>query len=92
MPKILIFNNIIFYIFGIDIKENRRHIHVFMQSVNRFKPAKIWLEPEIKLAKQGDFSSKEINKVLKLVKKHIDIINSQLDKFFENKPINVIKL
>ncbi len=91
MPKILIINNIIFYIFGIDIKEDRRHIHVFLQSVNGFKPAKIWLEPEIEVIKQGDFSTTEINKVLKLVKKNINIINSQLDNFFENKPIKVIK-
>ena len=91
MPKILIINNIIFYIFGIDINENRRHIHVFLQSVNGFKPAKIWIEPEIEIAKQGDFKAKEINNVLKLAKSNIDIINSQLDKFFKNEPIKIIK-
>ena len=91
MPKILIINNIIFYIFGIDINENRRHIHVFLQSVNGFKPAKILVEPKIEIAKQGDFKAKEINKILKLVKENIDIINSQLDKFFNNEPLKVIK-
>ena len=91
MPKVLVINNIIFYIFGIDILEDRRHIHVFKQSVNGFSPAKIWLSPKIEIAKKGGFTQKEINKILKLVKTHKVLINSQLDKFFAEEKIKVIK-
>jgi hypothetical protein len=91
MPKLLIYNNIVFIVFSVDINETRKHVHVIKKSVNGFYPAKIWLEPEIEISNQGSFTEKEINNIKKIVFEQKDILINQLNLFFEGKKIKVIR-
>ena len=56
MPKILLYitAKIIwqFLFWNTDYNENRAHVHVGKRGVDNL--CKIWLEPEVELAKQGD--------------------------------------
>ena len=92
MPKILIFRNIVFIIFSIDKFETRVHIHVVKKSVKEFEPAKFWLEPQIEIAKQGDFNNKEINEVEKLIIRFQKDLKIQLHNFHSGKQIKTIKV
>ena len=67
MPKLLIIKNIVFLIFSVDFREERKHIHFVKKAVRKFNPAKIWLEPNIEISEKGDFNDVEINKIIKLV-------------------------
>ena len=51
-----------FYFFSRE--ENRRHVHVSSSEGE----VKIWLEPEISVAKVINLSEKEVNKILEIVK------------------------
>lgn len=92
MPKLLILRNLVFLIFGVDITENRRHIHVVKKSAKVFIPAKIWLEPEIIVEKNGDFTDKEITTIVKLTNKHKELLMKQLDIFFKGERVKTKKL
>ena len=96
MPKLLIIGKFIFSIFPSDIDESRKHIHVLSKKSKKYKFAKIWIEKEgefdIEIAKQGDFSDIEINKITKLLKENHIIIEQQLDDYFSGKKIKTIKL
>ncbi|MBI2270666.1 MAG: DUF4160 domain-containing protein [Bacteroidetes bacterium] len=92
MPKILIYKNIVFIIFSVDKFESRIHIHVVKKSVKEFEPAKFWMEPRIELAKRGDFTTKEINEVGKLILRFEKQLKEQLESFYSGKIINTIKI
>lgn len=91
MPKILIWKNIVFLIFSVDIRESRRHIHVVKKSVNKFYPAKFWLEPTIEIAEKGDFTNKEINKIHDLIVNFETDLHNQLTLFYKGEPVKAIK-
>ena len=92
MPKILIIRNLVFLIFGVDIWENRRHIHIVKKSVQRFKPAKFWMSPEILVSEKGDFTEIEIRKIEYLITEYQDLINLQLDDFLAGKKVRIVKI
>ena len=75
---------IIFYFKGFEIRfwytgeENRRHVHAVKPGIN----VKIWLEPEIKVAKiTGKINSSLVNELLNEVKKHENDCNSAWNEF-----------
>jgi len=45
---------------------------------------------EIDENKTGDFSDQEINEIKKLIAKHKDILEVQLDLFYSNQPVKAI--
>ncbi len=92
MPKLLIFRNIVFLIFAVDVIESRRHVHVAKKSVKRFNPAKFLLEPNIELSSKGDFTVKEASEVEKLIRRFEGLLNSQLDLFYEGKKVKSIQI
>ena len=96
MPKLLIIGKFTFSIFPSDIDESRKHIHILSKKGRKYKFAKIWIEKEgvfdIEIAKQGDFSEVEINKITKLLEENHMIIEKQLDDYFSGKKIKTIKL
>ena len=92
MPKILIYRNLVFIIFSVDIYENRMHIHVVKRTIKKFIPAKFWVEPKIELAKPGDFSTKELNEIQKIMEQQKELITTQLELFFHGKRIKLITL
>jgi len=53
-----------FYIWSNE--EERMHIHI----CNENNTAKVWLEPIVELADNKGFSAKELNKIIKIVKKN----------------------
>ena len=93
MPKLLIYKDIFIYlIFSVDIHESRRHVHVAKKSVRNFNPAKIWLEPEVEISKQGDFKDKELKEILEIAVKYRNKLMNQIEKFFNNEEIEVIRV
>ena len=66
MPKLLIYQSIwIFTIFGTDIFENRKHVHVGRKGIEQL--CKIWLEPVVEIATVGELSISEQREVLRIV-------------------------
>jgi hypothetical protein len=65
MGKLLIFAKYIFLIYGSDIYESRKHIHVTYNHRGFKKACKFWIEPEIVLdeSKIGDFTEKELREI-----------------------------
>lgn len=57
------------YVFRIHSnEEERRHIHV----IKAENEAKIWLEPEVELARNDGFESKEIKKIIQISTQYAD--------------------
>lgn len=69
MGKLLILSKYIFVIYGTDIYEARKHIHVTYKHKGNKTSCKFWLEPQIELDenKKGDFTSKELVEIKNLI-------------------------
>lgn len=70
MPKILLYitAKIIwqFLFWNTDYNENRAHVHVGKRGTEQL--CKIWLEPNVELAKQGDLTDAQAKEVLAIAK------------------------
>jgi hypothetical protein len=93
MGKLLILAKYIFLIYGSDIYETRRHIHVTYNQRGYKRACKFWLEPEIELdtTKKGDFSVKELYEIEKLVIEHTEVLNTQLASFYKFEKVKAIR-
>ena len=93
MGKLLILANYIFLIYGTDIYERRKHVHVTHNHRGFKKSCKFWLEPiiEIDNNKTGDFTQKELLEIEKLIKENEKILLSQLSLFYSNQPLKAIR-
>ena len=69
-----------FFIWMQDLNESRSHVHVIKNTGRHFNAAKIWIEPDIDVARKGSFSEKEINEILKIVKENKILLLSKIDK------------
>lgn len=76
MPTVFRDGEFRFYFFSRE--ETRKHIHVSSPNGE----AKIWLEPDISVAKVIELSNQDINKILKLVETHLEEINDFWNKHF----------
>ncbi|MBR3566015.1 MAG: DUF4160 domain-containing protein [Paludibacteraceae bacterium] len=94
MPKVLLYitSKFIwtFLFWGTDLNENRAHVHVGKKGTENF--AKIWLEPQIQLAKQGDLSDVQIKQVLKIVELYRQDLLKQWNIFKKGGKISIIKI
>ena len=83
MPKVLIYitAKIIwqFLFYNTDYYENRAHVHVGKRDTQDL--CKIWLEPDIELAKQGDLTDSQVKEVLEIVENHKDQLMQQWQNF-----------
>lgn len=80
MPKLLIYQAVwIFTIFGTDIFENRKHIHVGRKGT--VKLCKIWLEPNVEIARPGELSVSEQRDVVKIAELYQDDLIRQWNQF-----------
>jgi len=70
----------VFFIWMQDLMENRRHVHVIKNTGRNFNAAKIWIEPNVEVARKGDFSEKEINEILHIIKENKLLLLSKIDK------------
>jgi hypothetical protein len=93
MGKLLILEKYIFLVYGSDILEKRRHVHVTFAHRGYKRACKFWLEPDIALdpAKPGDFSEKDLNEIKKLVVEHKATLLKQLDLFYNHIPVKAIR-
>ena len=68
MPKVLLYITAklfwTFLFYNKDYNENRAHVHVGKKDTQNL--CKIWLEPQVEIAKQGDLTDSQANEVLAL--------------------------
>ena len=94
MPKILLYitskTTWIFLFFGTDVYENRAHIHVGKKTTEQY--CKIWLEPEITIAKNGSLTTTEVNEAMKITTEYHAHLLEQWKKFTAGKTIKMITI
>ena len=94
MPKVLIYITAkimwMFLFYNKDVNENRAHVHIGKKDTQTL--CKVWLEPDVMMAKQGDLTDAQAKEVLKLVETYRDRLLAQWKHFKEGKPIRIIKI
>lgn len=94
MPKVLLYitARIIwtFLFYNKDFNENRAHVHIGKRGTEQF--CKIWLEPKVEVAKQGDLTDAQLNEVLQLTEEYRDKLLSQWKLFKEGRTIKIKKI
>ena len=78
MPTVFIEGPYRFYFFSRE--ETRKHIHVSTSNGE----VKIWLEPEIEVAKVINLSEKDVNQITRIVKSRRQEIDEFWSKHFKN--------
>ena len=75
-PKVLEAGGLIFWFHSYDaLHESRASVHVGKGSQNDRNDAKIWLEPEIEIARAGKtLKTQEINKALKVIEQDLEYL------------------
>jgi Domain of unknown function (DUF4160) len=93
MGKLLILAKYIFLIYGSDIYEARRHIHVTYNRRGYKRACKFWLEPEVELEtnKKGDFTLIELVEIRKLILENKETLLTQLNIFYNGQPVKAIR-
>lgn len=76
-PTIFRYKGYRFFFFSRE--EERMHVHV----IHAEGEAKIWIEPEIELNKSIGFNKKQINAILKQVRKNHDEIRKSWNDHFK---------
>lgn len=98
MPKILeyIIKGVswIFLFWDTDVNENRAHVHVGRKVGKKatIKLCKIWLEPDVEVAVQGDLTDAQIRQVLELTEKYKLQLLQQWDTFKQGEKVKIIKI
>lgn len=77
MPTVFIDGKYRYYFFSRE--ENRRHVHVSSSDGEM----KVWLEPEISVAKVVNLDSHEVSAILDTINKRKEEINAEWTKHFE---------
>lgn len=91
MPKLLIYQAVwIFTIFGTDIFENRKHVHVGRKGTEKL--CKIWLEPIVEVAKTGELAVSEQREVLQITELYKEDLIRQWEQFLTGQKIDIIKV
>ena len=82
-PKILVEGSLIFWFHSYDaVHENRASIHVGKGSQDDYNDAKIWLEPEIEVARAGRTLRKyELNRAMKIVQQNHSYLREQWNDY-----------
>ena len=93
MGKLLILSRYVFLVYGTDIYEKRKHVHVTYAHRGFKRACKFWLEPELSLdpEKKGDFSETELSEIKRLIDVHKDILLNQLELFYNKKTVKAIR-
>lgn len=94
MPKVLLYITAklfwIFLFYNKDFNENRAHVHVGKKDTKEL--CKIWLEPNVELAKAGDLTDAQVKEVLSLATTYQNKLLAQWKNFKEGKAIRIIKI
>ncbi|MDI6794057.1 MAG: DUF4160 domain-containing protein [bacterium] len=75
-PKVLVEDALIFWFHSYDaLYEKRASVHVGKGSQDDYNDAKIWLEPEIEVARPGrTLKRHELNRALEVIKQNHDYL------------------
>lgn len=94
MPKIFLYITAkviwTYVIWGTDSNESRAHVHVGQRDTEHF--CKIWLEPEVEIAKPGSLTQNQLNDVLDITKKFKNKLLNQWSIFKKGGKITIIKI
>ena len=94
MPKVLLYTTAkivwTFLFYGTDVNENRAHVHVGKKGTQDF--AKIWLEPKVELAKEGDLTDAQLRQLLKIVEENKEKLLKQWQVFKNGGNVRIIKI
>jgi len=78
LPTVLKLNGYRFFFFSRE--ELRQHIHIYSTDGE----AKFWLKPHIELAKNYNFSKKQLNEIEKIIKNHYNDFVKAWEEHFES--------
>jgi len=83
-PVVLRETGFIFWFHSYDaIHENRASVHIGKGSPDDYNDAKVWLEPEIEVAKQSrSLRHHELNRALKIIEENHDRL---LERWYEHR-------
>ncbi len=81
MPKLVVYRNLVFYIFAYDLLE-RMHVHVSSTRSRTGQSAKIWLDT-LAVFEQGSLTRREIKTALNLLEEHKQVIQQSIQLFAE---------
>ena len=75
-PKVLEADGLIFWFHSYDaLHENRASVHVGKGSQNDHNDSKIWLEPEVEIARVGKtLKTQELSKALKIIEQDLEYL------------------
>ena len=90
MPKVLLYSTWIFLFYDTDLYENRAHVHVGKKNTKYL--TKIWLEPEIKIAKEGELNYFEEKEILKITQLYKEDLIKQWKRFKKGQKVQIIKI
>ncbi|MBR0047030.1 MAG: DUF4160 domain-containing protein [Bacteroidaceae bacterium] len=94
MPKVLVYITAkvmwMFLFYNKDYNENRAHVHIGKKDTQNL--CKIWLEPMVEIAKQGDLTDTQAKEVLNLAETYREKLLHQWANFKEGKVIRIIKI
>jgi hypothetical protein len=82
-PKVLIDGSLIFWFHSYDaLHEDRASVHVGKGGQNDANDAKVWLEPEITVARSGrSLRQYELRRALKVIEQNRDYLMEQWNEF-----------
>lgn len=94
MPKVLLYiTKKLFWIFVFynkDFNENRAHVHVGKKDTQNL--CKIWLEPNVSIAKQGDLTENQAKEVLALAEIYKEKLLLQWQNFKKGETVKILKI
>ena len=78
-PKILEQGNLVFWFHSHDaLNEDRASVHVGKGMQDDYNDAKIWMEPEIEVARPGrSLRDHELNRALKIIRQNYDYLREE---------------
>ena len=78
-PRILVERDLVFWFHSYDaLHEDRASVHVGKGSQDDLNDAKIWLEPEIGVARPGrTLREHELNRALQIIRQHYAFLREQ---------------
>ena len=94
MPKVLIYlvRKImwIFLFYDTDFYEDRAHVHVGKKGSQKL--CKIWLEPQIEVEKNGEFTDAQGKQIIQICNENRDELLKQWDAFKQGNKVKTIKI
>ena len=77
-----------FLFWNTDYNENRAHVHVGKRGTERL--CKIWLEPIVEVAQQGDLTDAQTKEILAIANEYRDKLIQQWTLFKQGKRVKMI--